>query len=166
MKGRDANRYALRMVIWRGWGIIVFGYIALAMILFMGLGSQFLPESALPYSGAIGLAIAAVATWFTGQAMNVTRPQKKIDAWYQAREQQLAQLVSSGQFSLGPGQAPPTSAAEAQSQSEVLLQQELRQARRSRNAHTMFFIPMQYWAFIIGAAAIVLLVLGILGIGS
>lgn len=152
------------MVIWRAWGILAFFYGGLAMILFAGLASSFLPESMLPFSIALGLAIAAVATWFTGQAMNVSAPQRKIDAWREEREQQLAELVSSGRFLLGPGQPPPGSVAEAHAQSQQLLEQELRQARRARNVHTFFFIPMQFWAFIFAAIALVVLVLGIVGI--
>ncbi|MCH1882547.1 hypothetical protein [Agrococcus sp. ARC_14] len=152
------------MVIWRAWGILAFFYGGLAMMLFAGLASTFLPESMLPFSISLGLAIAALATWFTGQAMNVSRPQRKIDAWREAREQQLEALVSSGRFLLGPGQPAPASASEAHAQSQQLLEQELRQARRARNIHTFFFIPMQFWGFIFAAVAVLVLVLGIVGI--
>jgi hypothetical protein len=151
------------MVIWRGWGVLAFVYGALAMIVFAGAASTVLPEPGLPYSIALGLTLAAVATWFTGQAMNVTGPQRKIDAWHAARHEQLDALVASGQFMLGPGQPPPTSAEEARTQSQQLLQLELQQAERSRNRHTLFFVPMQYWAFVFAAAALVALVLGLVG---
>ncbi|OCG73100.1 hypothetical protein [Microbacterium sediminis] len=152
------------MIIWRGWGVLAFVYGAIAMMLFAGLASTMVAESALPFTIAAGLAIAAVATWFTGQALNVTQPQKKIDEWHAARRQQLDALVSSGQFQLAPGQAPPSSLEEARAQSEQLLQHELQQAQRARNGHTLFWIPMQYWAFIFAGIAVVVLVLGIVGV--
>lgn len=41
----------------------------------------------------VGQFATAAATWFTGRAMNWTRPLKKIDAWYAEREKQLDELV-------------------------------------------------------------------------
>ncbi|WP_072314066.1 hypothetical protein [Agrococcus sp. Marseille-P2731] len=151
------------MVIWRGWGVLAFVYGALAMMLFAGLASTLVEEAMLPFSIALGLASAAGATWFTGQALNVTVPQRKIDAWYEPRANQLAELVASGRFMMGPGQPPPASMAEAEAQSEALLESELQAARRSRNGHTLFFIPMQYWAFIYAAVAVLVLIMGVVG---
>lgn len=152
------------MVIWRGWGVLAFIYVAFAMIFCLGAASTVVPGSALPFTAATGLLLAAVATWFTGMALNVKGPQKKIDAWYPAREQQVHELVDSGRFSLGPGQPPPTSLEEARAQGEQLLQLELQQAQRSRNIHTLFFVPMQYWAVIMACIAVVVLVIGVTGL--
>lgn len=152
------------MVIWRGWGVLAFIYAALAMIFCLGAASTVVPGSALPFTAAIGLLLAAVATWFTGRALNVTGPQKKIDAWFPARQQQVHELVDTGRFSLGPGQPPPTSHEEARDQGEQLLQLELQQARRSLNIHTLFFVPMQYWAVIMACVAVLVVVLGAVGL--
>ncbi len=157
-------RYASRMVIFRGWGGLAAAYVVLALILCLGVASTLVPESALPFTGAVGLLAAAAATWFTGQALNRTRPQKKIDAWYEQRQQQLDELVDSGRFVMGAGQAPPTSHEEAQLQADQLLEHELAQARRSRDIHTLFFVPMQYWAPIMAIVAVVIIGFGIAGL--
>ncbi|GAB3597652.1 hypothetical protein [Microbacterium tumbae] len=148
------------MIIWRGWGILAIVYALVAMILFAGLASTVLPEGALPFSIAIGLIIAAAATWFTGDAMNRTRPQGKVDAWARSRREQLDALVASGRFSLGPGQPQPGSLAEAQQMADALFEHEKGQTRRALNVHTVFWIPMQYLAFVWAGIAIVVLVLG------
>ncbi|MBN8883199.1 MAG: hypothetical protein J0H73_12910, partial [Salana multivorans] len=92
------------MIIWRGWGVLAFVYAAVGMILFAGVASTLVPESVLPFTIGIGLLLAAVATWFTGIALNRTSPRRKIDAWAQERKRQLDDLVVTGRFSLGPGQ--------------------------------------------------------------
>jgi hypothetical protein len=154
------------MIIWRGWGVLAAVYVGLAMILFLGVGSTFLDDSALPFSAAIGLIIAGAATWFTGQALNVTGPLRKVEEWRVHRELQLAELVESGQVSLGPGQPQPRSYEEAQQMSEALLQEEVKVAQRVKNVHTLFFIPMQFWAFIFAGIAVFAIVSGIIGIAS
>jgi hypothetical protein len=146
--------------------VLAFAYGAVAMMLFAGLGSTFLDEGAIPFSAAIGLSLAAVATWFTGRAMNVTGPLRKVEEWRVHRELQLAELVESGQFSLGPGQPQPRSYEEARQMSAALLQAELQAAQRVKNVHTLFFIPMQFWAFILAALAVFALVSGIIGATS
>ncbi|ATG55849.1 hypothetical protein CFK41_14485 [Brachybacterium ginsengisoli] len=152
------------MVIFRGWGGLAAAYVVLALILCAGVASTLVPESALPFTAAVGLFAAAAATWFTGQALNQTRPQKKIDAWYAERQKQLDELVDSGRFLLGAGQPPPTSLEEAQTQADELLENEYQQARRSLDVHTLFFLPMQYWAPVMAVAAVVVLVAGIMGV--
>lgn len=150
------------MIIWRGWGIVVVGIVAVCMMVFAGLGSQLLPKSALPYSIAFGLLVAAAGTWFAGNALNKTAPQKKIDAWAAEREQQLRQLVDSGQFSLGPGQPQPQSHAEAQQMATALLAAEKEQLRGAFNQHTLFWIPVQYFAFILPGIAVLVLIAGVI----
>lgn len=160
------SRYPPRMVFFRGWGGLAAGYVLLAMMLCLGVASTLVPESALPFTAAVGLLVAAAATWFTGRALNRTRPQKKIDAWYAGREKQLDELVDSGRFVMGAGQAPPTSLEEAQTQADQLLELELQQARRSLDVHTLFFVPMQYWAPLMAVGAVVVFVIGIVGVAT
>lgn len=154
------------MVIWRGWGILAFIYALLAGLLFGGLASTFLSDELLPFSLGVGMLAAAAATWFTGQALNGSGPQRKIDEWHQARQQQLHQLVESGRFTMGPGQPPPASLDEARQQSEQLLAAELQQAKRARNQHTLFFVPMQWIAVVLVGIAIVAFVFGVIGMVS
>jgi hypothetical protein len=148
------------MIIWRGWGVLAFIYAAVAMMLFAGLGSTLVSDKALPFSIAIGLIAAAVATWFTGIALNRTSPQRKIDAWLQERRAQLTHLVESGQFSLGPGQPQPASMEEARQMADTLFEHEKTRSKRTVNVHTLFFAPMQYFAFVWGGIAVIIIVAG------
>ncbi|MBO9625928.1 MAG: hypothetical protein J7484_06100 [Microbacterium sp.] len=151
------------MIIWRGWGILAFIYAAVGMILFAGIGSKLVSSTALPFLIAIGLLGAAAATWFTGIAMNRTAPQRKIDAWLQDRRAQLTHLVETGQFSLGPGQPQPSSMAEAQQMADALFEHERQQTTRAFNGHTLFWIPMQYFAFVWAGVAVLAVVTGVIG---
>lgn len=153
-------------MIFRGWGGLAAAYVVLALILCRGVASTLVPESALPSTAAVGLVAAAAATWFTGQAVNQSRPRNKIDAWYAERQKQLDELVDSGRFPMGAGQPPPASYEEVQTQADQLLEHELRQARRSLDVHTLFFLPMQYWAPVMAVAALGALVLGIVGVAG
>ncbi|MGN7979095.1 hypothetical protein ACTJJ4_16075 [Microbacterium sp. 22195] len=154
------------MIIWRGWGILAVIYAGAAAALFGGLGSTFLPYAAVPVSIAIGMIGAAIATWYTGQALNGTGAQRKIDAWAKARSEQLHELVETGRFSLGPGQPQPQSVEEARQQSAWLFEQETQQAQRARNQHTLFFIPLQYWAFVIAAVAVFAAISGVIRLAA
>lgn len=153
------------MIIWRGWGVLAFVYAAVAMMLFGGLMSKLVSERALPFSIAIGLILAAAATWFTGVALNRTSPQRKIDAWAEQRRAQLDELVATGGFSLGPGQPQPRSEAEARQMADALFQHEREQAKGLVNRHSMFWLPLQYWAFVWAALALAVVVLGIITLG-
>lgn len=151
------------MIIWRGWGIVAVGILAVAMFIFAGLGSMLLPKSAQLYAIAFGIAAAAVGTWFAGIALNKTAPQKKIDAWAANRQHQLTQLVNAGQFSLGPGQPQPQSHEEAQQMAAALFEAEKKQLSGAYNQNTLFFIPVQYFAYIFGVLAVVVLIVGVIG---
>ncbi|WP_282826980.1 hypothetical protein [Gulosibacter sediminis] len=52
-----------------------------------------LEESAIRFSTAIGLTIAAVSTRFTGRATNRTGPFRKVEEWRVHRELQLGALA-------------------------------------------------------------------------
>lgn len=150
------------MIIWRGWGVLAVVYTAVAIMLCVGLPSSMLDGRWIPLSAGVGLAAAAAATWFTGRALNVNRPQARFDEWYQARAAQLTHLVDTGGFQLGPGQPLPSSHAEARQQADWLLAEEARTLRtRIFDVHTLFFIPMQYLGYVLGAIAIICLGLGV-----
>lgn len=149
------------MIIWRGWGVLAFIYAAVAMMLFLGLASALVPDAALPFTAAVGLLAAAAATWFTGIAMNRTAPQRKIDEWAHGRRAQLDELVSTGRFSLGPGQPQPSSYEEARAMADAVFVHELEQTKRAYNVHTLFFIPMQYLAFVWAGIAVIVLISGL-----
>ena len=145
--------------------MLALGYAAVAMMLFGGLASTLLPSPALPFSIGAGLLLAAVATWFTGIALNRTVPQRKIDVWTADRLDQLDELVATGRFSLGPGQPQPSSRDEAQEMADELFEQEKQLAAlHGFNVHTLFWIPMQYLAFVWAAIALVAVVSGVVGV--
>lgn len=144
------------MIIWRGWGILAVLY-ALAG---GGIGGAI----AGPFGVAVGLLAAAVGTWFTGQYFNQQRPRKNLADWKSARSQQLDHLVGAGQFSLGPGQPQPRSMDEARWQADELLAAEERSASQGLlNRHSVFWIPMQYLAFVIAVGAVIALATGLFG---
>lgn len=140
------------LLIWRGWGILPVLYLVAALILTGLLVSLGLPQSSfgIVFFG-LGL-LAAVATWFTGVAINQNRPRRKAAEWAQHRRAQLNELVVSGRFSLGPGQPQPASLEEAQRMSDDLFAAETAELDKAvRNRHTLFWIPMQYVAFVLAA---------------
>lgn len=143
------------IILWRGWGIIALLYATAAVIVAGGLEVEVLPKSAPHVSLGILLLLAAVATWFTGVAMNRRRPQRTVDRLLRARRAQLDELVTSGRFSLGPGQPPPVSVHDAQRMSDDLFAAETAATTKGAfNRHTLFWIPMQYVAFVWVAAAL------------
>ncbi|PRI12161.1 hypothetical protein [Leucobacter massiliensis] len=154
------------MIIWKGWGIIPVLYALLAAVLhaFIGADLLHLPAARLGISLGVLLLLAAAATWFSGVAMNRTRPERAVELWAKERRQQLDTLVQSGQFFLGPGQPQPTSFEEAQRMSDELLAHEVAEASQAaRNHHTLFFIPYQYVAFFTAACALLLIAQGTFG---
>lgn len=147
------------MIIWRGWGVLAVLYAFAAMILFTGVGSQILPSEVLPFSAALGLAVAAIATWFTGIALNRSGPQGKVDLWIAERNYQLTELVETGQFSLGPGQPQPQSLEEAREMAATLFEYEKAELNKAAfNRHTLFWIPLQYISFGLAAIAVTILI--------
>ena len=144
------------MIIFAGWGILaVLVPGVLAWIGWAVTGSN-------QIGAAIGLAIGAVADWFLGIYFNKTRPAQDLAKRMDARSAQLHALADAGQFYRGPGYLPPTSLAEAHQQANDLAIEEYAAVKNKvGNRHTLFWIPMQYWAFIAGAFAIVVLITGI-----
>lgn len=117
-----------------------------------------------PLGAAFGLLAAAVGTWFTGQHFNQTGPKRKLEEWKGARSAQLDQLVSAGQFSLGPGQPQPRSMDEARWQADELLAAEERSVSEGMlNRHSVFWIPMQYLSVLIACGALMAVFVGVSG---
>lgn len=121
------------------------------MGLFIAIGSSAAPESPTQLWAGGGLILGGAGAGALGWYMNIVRPAAKAEEWTAQRSAQLAHLVQTGQFQLGPGIALPTSLAQAQQQADQLLASESEHVRRSmRNIHTIWFIPMQ-WVGAIGA---------------
>lgn len=117
-----------------------------------------------PFGVAAGLVLAAVGNWFTGQHFNQTGPKRKLAEWKESRSNQLDQLVSAGQFSLGPGQPQPRSMEEARWQADQLLAAEEHSAGQGLlNRHSVFWIPMQYLSVLIACGALMAIFIGVTG---
>ncbi|QIM15468.1 hypothetical protein G7067_02070 [Leucobacter insecticola] len=152
------------LIIWRGWGIIPIFYAAAAVVLAGMLGAGGSSSSAFPLWAGVFILLAAVGTWFTGVAMNRTNPERKVDLWARERRAQLDELANTGMFSLGPGQPQPTSVEEAQHMSDALLASEVSTLTQAgRNRHTLFFIPMQFFAFVFVVIGLLVLATGLFG---
>ncbi len=58
------------MLIWQGWGILPVLYAVAAVVVAVWLESLGLPQSSFAIVACCVLLLAAVATWFTGVALN------------------------------------------------------------------------------------------------
>jgi len=149
------------MIIFAGWGILAIvppgiGYV-LGLLIGTAIGGP--SSSAAMAAAAIGLMIGSVGNWYLGIWFNKTRPAAQVDQALAARQQQLQQLVASGQYYRGPGYPMPTSMQDAQNQAQAQFAAESAAAHStSGNRHTLFFIPIQYWAYIGAAAGAALLI--------
>jgi len=149
------------MIIFSGWGILAvvppgIGY-GLGMLLGVAITGD-AGTRALTIA-SIGLMIGSVGDWYLGNWFNKTRPAAQMDQALAARKNQLNQLVSSGQYYRGPGYPMPTSMQDAQNQADAQFAAEAAGAHaRIGNRHTLFFIPIQYWAYIGAGLGVVLLI--------
>ncbi len=147
------------MLIWRGWGILTVGFGIVGIVLGTLLG--------VVLGGAgmgIGVILAGAATTAFGHWINVVRPVPQVAALLAARERELTALVEAGAYrpsSIGlatkgayrpPTQLPmPRSLDEARRMAADQLAAESAHVRGELvNAHTLFFVPMQYagWAML------------------
>jgi len=151
----------LSVIIWRGWGVLGAVYGLLAAMLGGGVASAFVDDSVVPVTAGAGFLCAAVATWFTGVALNRTSPQRRVEEWAGRRRAQLDELVASGRFSLGPGQPQPRSLDEARQMADDLFAHERLATTRAFNQHTLFWIPVQFFAVVWGAIGVVAVVTGL-----
>lgn len=109
----------------------------------------------------VGLAAAGAGTWRMGRWLNEQRPKAAFEAAMDLRAQELKRIVWAGAYRF-PGLEAPQSFEEACAQSEEQLAWEGAKARTAYfNRHTFFFIPMQYLGFVLGAAAVMLMVSGL-----
>lgn len=147
------------MIIWAGWGILGV-LLALAGALF-GSGVAGITGLQPTIGMGLGMILGSVATWFVGRWFNVTRAAEQEDKLMQGRKMEIDHLVQSGNFHLGPGYPAPRSYEEARAQADQLLANERAQlAGRAGNKHTIFFIPMQYFAFVTAGIGVILAIMG------
>ncbi|MBO1030018.1 hypothetical protein IPV09_01560 [Tessaracoccus sp. SD287] len=153
------------MIIWAGWGVLAFLLPAGGAALFVGLGTLIgLDDSSgAQVMAGLGLVVGSIATWFLGRWFNEQRPITLTETVVAARRQELDHLVATRQFQYAPGYPAPSSHDEARAQADHLLAAEAAALqKRARNRHTLFWVPMQYMAFLTGAIGLVILVMGMM----
>ena len=74
--------------------------------------------------------------------------------WQEQRRAELRARVDAGQFQMAPGLQAPSSREEGYAQVEQLITNESPDVlRQLKNIHTLFFIPMQWFA--VGAGVVI-----------
>lgn len=137
------------MIIWRGWGILAVGFFLLAGIL--GVGVPFgLWGAAGKWVLAPVAVLSGVGCWLTGTYLNVTKPRRRAEVEFPALREQVRQSVDAGTFRLA-NQPPPASRDQAIGQAQAYLATVEASMGGERNAHTLFWIPLQYWGIVIAA---------------
>ena len=147
--GSSSANFLRMILIWRGWGVLS------ALILLVGIGMGVTlaqavgngPLGAVAFGGMAAAASAGV--WFLGVYFNKTRSEHQLERHLGERNMHYENLIHSGQFQAAPEMAPPANYAQARSQADQLLAEERTQLRpHFSNNNTLFWIPMQYFAFV------------------
>lgn len=109
-----------------------------------------------------GFLLAAVACWYLGQYLNISRPAKKIDEHLELQRAEMWERFHTGAFQAAPGSPAPASEEEARAQIEGLID-EMRPGplRSHRNVHTLFFIPIQWLSVVFASLGVGLIISGI-----
>ena len=131
------------MIIWRGWGALPIVIAALCI----GLGGLMSTLNKGLFGVFAGLALigGGVGTWFLGQWFNQIKPVQRYDEWFAQRREEVGQ--SADPWAMG----------------EYVLQQEGAKLKAAlTNRHSLFFIPMQYIGFAMGAAGLIAIVSSLL----
>jgi len=111
--------------------------------------------------GNVEVSVAAtmasgVALWFIGHYLNKIGPKRDIEKAMANRSAELHAQVDQGGYYRGEGYPLPTSLADAHRQADEQLADEHKELKSSmRFGHTLMFIPLQYWAFVVVAVAAV-----------
>lgn len=164
------------MIIWRGWGIVAVP-VVLACIFGIGFGlsAVFGREPGQDSLGpGLGLLVAAVATFYLGSWMNRRSASKAAERYAVGRREQLYQQVdqaaetqtwrdlqglSQQERQLRWPDQHSRRWSELEAAAMAQLDREHAEVRhRSRNHHSLFFIPLQWlWVPLVvgGAAAII-----------
>lgn len=148
------------MIIWRGWGIlaILIGGAAAGLGAAMSVGNRALT----PILVGLMLIAGGVGTWFLGNYLNQKKPIAEFDSWYARRRDEVAAQVRGGAYHNVADPQRPGQAAHPWAVGEYVLQQESAKVRAAlTNRHSLFFIPLQYLGFVMGAIGIVVMVAGL-----
>ena len=111
---------------------------------------------------ALASAGTGVGTWFLGQWCNQVKPVQQYDLWFARRRDEVAQMVRGGAYANVPEPQRPGQLADPWSVGEYVLQQEGAKVKSLTNRHSLFFIPMQYIGFAMGAAGLITVIASLL----
>ena len=144
------------MIIFRGWGLLGAAFPALTAFALGALpASMYGSKSAITnIVAALGALVGGALGFLCGRWFNVIRPRTKLTQWQEQRRAELRARVDAGQFQMAPGLQAPSSREEGYAQVEQLITNESPDVlRQLKNIHTLFFIPMQWFA--IGAGVVI-----------
>ena len=144
------------MIIFRGWGLLGAGIPVLTAFVIGALPmSLYGDKSAIAnIFVALGALVGGALGFLCGRWLNVIRPRAKVAEWQEQRRAELRARVDAGQFQMAPGLQAPSSREEGYAQVEQLITNESPDVlRQLKNIHTLFFIPMQWFA--IGAGVVI-----------
>jgi len=144
------------MIIFRGWGLLGAAFPALTAFALGALpASMYGSKSAITnIVAALGALVGGALGFLCGRWLNVIRPRAKVAEWQEHRRDELRARVDAGQFQMAPGLQAPSSREEGYAQVEQLITNESPDVlRQLKNIHTLFFIPMQWFA--IGAGVVI-----------
>ena len=141
------------MIIFRGWGLLGAAFPALTAFALGALpASMYGSKSAITnIVAALGALVGGALGFLCGRWLNVIRPRAKVAEWQEQRRAGLRARVDAGQFQMAPGLQAPSSREEGYAQVEQLITNESPDVlRQLKNIHTLFFIPMQWFAIGVG----------------
>ena len=141
------------MIIFRGWGLLGAAIPALTAFALGALpASMYGSKSAITnIVAALGALVGGALGFLCGRWLNVIRPRTKLTQWQEQRRAELRARVDAGQFQMAPGLQAPSSREEGYAQVEQLITNESPDVlRQLKNIHTLFFIPMQWFAIGVG----------------
>lgn len=96
---------------------------------------------------ALGALVGGALGFLCGRWLNVIRPRTKVAEWQEQRRAELRARVDAGQFQMAPGVQAPASREEGYAQVEQLIAAESPEIlSHLKNIHTLFYIPMQWFA--------------------
>lgn len=146
------------MIIWRGWGILAFIYTLLGALVGTWIGTAIASDTAVFVFVGLGGILGAAGGFAHGWYLNVVAPQKKAEEWEAQERVRLRQVAESGR--LVYNNVAPQTAAEADQMIEAIIMQGRAQFKRL-GYHSVFWIPMQWFAVVLAVICVMLVVLGI-----
>lgn len=124
------------MIFWRGWGILAFLAIGVSVgftaIIAALTGTDM---NGVTWQGIPAFFIVGTGLYFLGRQLNVTGPAKKLAFQVELHNAQV-EAYDWSESDQNPGHL-------------VSDQEEQALLKRMENRHTFFFIPMQWWGFLL-----------------